>query len=204
MGSRRRRRASCCASCRRARSDRLALERLTQADVRIVAASSADLVRCVEDKRFRADLFFRLNVLRIELPPLRRPADIALLARRFTDDLCSSQGVPRKTFSLPAMRKLESYHWPGNVPELYNTVQRAVLTTSGGELLPAQLEIGPAGATPEPPADFRSGRARAIESFEAEYVQRLLSKHNGNVTRAARDAGKERRAFGRLVKKYCA
>jgi ActR/RegA family two-component response regulator len=79
-----------------------------------------------------------------------------------------------------------------------------VLTTPGASILPADLEIPAMDESPEALCDFRSGRTLAIEKFEAEYVRRLLARHNGNVTRAAREAGKERRAFGRLVKKYTA
>jgi two-component system response regulator GlrR len=185
----------------------LGSEKFVQADVRIVAASNADLGRLVEAKSFRADLFFRLNVLTVNLPPLRRrPGDIAPLACKFMDDLRSAGQTGRRVLSPGAIRKLEGYQWPGNVRELYNTIQRAVLTSTSDEILGCHLELGglESGKEPEISGDFRSRRALTIEAFEAEYVQRLLAKHGGNVTRAAREAGKERRAFGRLVKKYVA
>jgi DNA-binding NtrC family response regulator len=175
---------------------------LARADVRVVAASNTPLARLVDEKKFRADLFFRLNVLSIELPPLRkRPGDIALLARRFVEELARSQPSFHKSLSPAAVRKLERYTWPGNVRELYNTMHRAVLTSPGAEILATHIEI-PSAAETETAVDFRRGRARAIAAFESEYVNKLLQKNNGNVTRAAQEAGKERRAFGRLVKKY--
>jgi DNA-binding NtrC family response regulator len=188
----------------------LGSEKLSQADVRIVAASNSDLGRLVEEKRFRADLFFRLNVLRVDLPPLRqRRSDIPLLARRFADDLCCANEIGHKTLSPCALRKLEGYDWPGNVREVFNTIHRAVLTADGDTILASHIELKASAGQQEAEqldaaSDFRSGRAQAIETFEADYVRRLLEKHAGNVTRAAREAGKERRAFGRLVKKYSA
>ncbi len=185
----------------------LGAEKFTRADIRVVAASNADLSQLVERKMFRADLFFRLNVLRVTIPPLRqRRGDIALLAKAFIDDLRKSAHGERKTLSQGAVRKLESYRWPGNVRELHNTIHRAVLTSPGSEVRPCDLEIGDAdsGYAGDSDGDFRSGRAAAIEAFEGAYVRRLIEKHDGNVTRAAREARKERRAFGRLVKKYSA
>lgn len=175
---------------------------MARADVRVVAASNTPLARLVDEKRFRADLFFRINVLSIEMPPLRkRPGDIALLARKFVEELSLSHPNSHKSLSPAALRKLERYSWPGNVRELYNTVHRAVLTAPGGEILASHIEI-PSAVETETAVDFRRGRERAIAAFESEYVNKLLEKNNGNVTRAAREAGKERRAFGRLVKKY--
>lgn len=182
----------------------LGSEQFTKADIRILAASNANLKQLVDDKRFRADLYFRLDVLRVHLPPLReRAGDISLLARSFVGEICHNYSVPRKTISPAAIRLLESHNWPGNVRELYNTVQRAVLTTGSAEIVPSAIDLHQE-AMPEMPAsdDFRSGRQRAIAQFEESYVRRLLEKHNGNITHAACEAGKERRAFGRLAKKY--
>lgn len=182
----------------------LGSDRFVEADIRIIAACNSDLNQLVAERRFRADLYFRLDVLRIHLPPLReRAGDIVMLARTFGKDVCNSNGVAAKNFSPSALRKLQSYDWPGNVRELYNAVQRALLTAAGREILPGDIDIPCclAGATMED-IDFRTSRQQAIETFEVGYVRRLLEKHGGNITRAARDAGKERRAFGRLAKKY--
>jgi DNA-binding NtrC family response regulator len=187
----------------------LGSEVFRQADVRIIAATNRNLQQQVEQKAFRADLFFRIHVLRIHLPPLReRPADIELLSRHFIEEICRASNAPRKVLSQAAERKLGQYDWPGNVRELYNTLQRAVLCSPGAQIAASFIDLDSASVTePEeigetPPEKFRSAKLRAIQCFEREYVRRMMDKHAGNVTRAAREAGKDRRAFGRLAKKY--
>ncbi len=158
----------------------------------------------MREKQFREDLFYRLNVLRVHLPPLReRQGDIALLARHFVDEVCAAAGMPKKVFSPASIRKLEENDWPGNVRELYNTVQRAAFSAPGTQIASAHISFSRFQSTFEGQAeDFRSAKTVAIERFERGYVERLLEKYAGNVTHAAREAGKDRRAFGRLVKKY--
>lgn len=192
----------------------LGSERFLKADVNVIAATNRDIEQSVRERHFRSDLFFRLNVLRIDLPPLlRRPSDIALLARHFLRTHCHHLGA--KLFTNAALRRLEAYDWPGNVRELLNVVQRAAVLSEGAHILPSAIffsarssmsEQEPTDATPEDAdassGDFREGRSRAIEAFEKRYVEELLHKHRGNVTHAALEAGKDRRAFGRLKKKY--
>ena len=190
----------------------LGAEQYYRADVRIVAASNCDLSGLVRQQRFRSDLYFRLDVLRVDLPPLRdRRGDVALLARHFADEICAKDGLGRKTLTPAAVRKLETYAWPGNIRELHNAVHRAALRASGAEILPRHLTLGDERLPPESTFDsdrtfgaenFRDGKRHAIESFERAYVEELLHAHRGNMTRAAREAGKDRRAFGRLAKKY--
>lgn len=178
----------------------LGSERYISSDVKIISASNRNLRQQVANNQFREDLFFRLNVLHIELKPLReRPQDIALLAQHFLE-LHVPRGE-RKCFSPAALRQLASYHWPGNVRELQNVVQRAIVFSRGAQINGCDLVFEDRGAAPAT-GTFRNARAEAIESFEREYLRELLQRHNGNVTRAARDAGKERRALGRLLKKY--
>jgi DNA-binding NtrC family response regulator len=187
----------------------LGAEQYSRADVRIVAASNSDLAGLVRQQRFRADLYFRLDVLRVHLPPLReRRGDVALLARHFAAEICAQDGLGRKTLTPAALRKMEGYAWPGNVRELHNVVHRAALLAAGAEILPRHLTLGDERPLPEPenpsPAaeTFRAGKRRVIESFEKAYVRDLLESCHGNMTRAAREAGKDRRAFGRLARKY--
>ena len=178
----------------------LGSERWAQADVRIVAASNRDLARQIADKQFREDLYFRLDVLRLEVPPLReRPRDIALLARHFL--LQYQAEGSRKSLSAAALRRLASHQWPGNVRELLNVIQRAIVFSQGLQIEASDIAVS---QTPLPIGrqDFRTAREETVESFERAYVQELLLRHQGNVTHAAREAGKERRAFGRLVKKH--
>ncbi len=180
-----------------------------QADVRILAATNRDLEDLVTRRLFRADLFFRINVLRVHLPPLReRRSDIALLSQRFVQEICAANHRPRKMLSAAAARKLERYDWPGNIRELYNILQRAVLCSAGVEICASFIELDgqdPPDLAVHPFAEaqsFRKAKLEAIQSFEGDYVRSMLEKHDGNVTQAAREAGKDRRAFGRLAKKY--
>src|SRR5258706_7531409 len=182
----------------------LGSERFQDANVRVIAASNRDMPRLVEAKAFRQDLFFRLDVLRIHLPALReRLEDIALLARHFVQASCETNGVKRKVLTPAAARILESYSWPGNIRELHNTMQRAVLMSPGAEIAAAHIEIRPdAVEQRDGSGSFQSAKRAAIERFECGFVQMLLERHGGNVSQAAREAHKDRRAFGRLVKKY--
>ena len=180
----------------------LGAERFTKADVKVIAATNCDLERCVQEKRFRSDLYFRLNVLRLNLPPLmKRRSDIQLLARHFLQS--QSRSHRPKSFTPAALRKLELYDWPGNVRELLNVVQRASVLSEGLHILPTHISFCNSDAVVEASTEsFQHARNRTIETFEKHYIEEMLEKHNGNVTRAALEAGKERRAFGKLKKKY--
>jgi transcriptional regulator with PAS, ATPase and Fis domain len=182
----------------------LGSEQFQRADVKVVAATNRDLEQCVRERTFRSDLFYRLTTFRLHMVPLReRPGDIPRLARHFLDTLGRRGGGERKSFSEAALRRLSLHPWPGNVRELLNVVERALAFSDGPQILPSDLALPDlAEGSGEPAGSFREARARAIEEFERAYVQELLERHTGNVTRAAREAGKERRAFGRLVKKY--
>jgi two-component system response regulator GlrR len=182
----------------------LGSDRFQQADVNVFAATNRDLEAAVGTKHFRADLFYRLNVLRLHLPPLReRLRDVELLASHFLIESGAAADFTAHSFSARALRTLALYHWPGNVRELANVVHRAVVACEGPQILPCHLALtGVAAGTETPPADFRAGRAAAVAAFERRYVDDLLHKHLGNVTHAAREARKDRRAFGRLIKKY--
>jgi DNA-binding NtrC family response regulator len=180
----------------------LGADQFHAAEVRIIAASNRDLPKCVAEKTFRADLFYRLNVLRLHLTALReRPSDVALLSRHFVNQL-HTPGEPRKTLSAASIAKLERYNWPGNVRELHNTIQRAAVCTPGTVIFPEQLCIPESPAIDRAGTSFRAARADVIRNFELSYIESLLRKHSGNITQSAKEAGKDRRAFGRLVKKY--
>jgi DNA-binding NtrC family response regulator len=183
----------------------LGADRLSRADVNVIAASNRDLDACVREQRFRSDLYFRLNVLRLHLPPLReRRGDIPMLASMFLQEARGLHPTGPRSFSTAALRALARYDWPGNVRELQNVVRRAVVTSESPQIMVAGLSLsGPQGGeTRCGPAAFRAARRAAVEGFERRYVEDLLLRHDGNVTRAAREAEKDRRAFGRLIKKY--
>ena len=181
----------------------LGAERYLRANVKVISATNRDLESAVREGSFRSDLYFRLNVLHLNLPPLReRSGDIPVLAHYFLKSLCASPDGPQKSFSPSALNKLQSYDWPGNVRELFNVVQRAIVFSDGTQILPFHLSIRLAiDRSPTPEASFREARSKVIETFERKYVGELLARCNGNITRAAREAGKDRRTLGRLIKK---
>ena len=182
----------------------LGADRFARADIRIVAATNLDLEDLVRRKAFRSDLYFRLNVLTLTLPPLReRRRDIALLARSFVERIATDAGVEPKTLAPESLAGLCRASWPGNVRELSNVIQRAMVFCPGSVIRPEHLGLPPElPQESEPAGGFREARARMLASFERAYVESLLRKHEGNVTHSAREAGQDRRTFGRLIKKY--
>jgi DNA-binding NtrC family response regulator len=185
----------------------LGADRFSSSDVRIIAATNRSIEDCVLNRQFRCDLYFRINVLRLYLPPLRvRSGDISLLAAKFLEEQCAANNQEQKFFSKPALRKLGSYHWPGNIRELRNTVQRASVTCPGAQIMAHHILLSTEMAGPtefiSSSEVFRLARQQVIERFERAYVGEMMLRHHGNITQAAREAGTERRAFGRLVKKY--
>jgi DNA-binding NtrC family response regulator len=139
----------------------LGAERWTQANVRIIAASNRDLVKHIADRQFRQDLYFRLDVLRLEVPPLReRPHDIPMLARHFLWQY-QTEGT-RKSFSPAALRRLASHHWPGNVRELLNVVQRAIVFSHGAEIDGPDITFANQARTLERQQNFRTARQQSF------------------------------------------
>lgn len=180
---------------------------LVHADVRVIAASNRDLHALAERGGFRQDLFYRLSVLRLSLPPLRqRREDIALLARHFLQRFAGELGRPAMEFSTAAMDQLLLHPWPGNVRELRHTVERAVFASQGALLAATDLEFdnGACAVTAEPEDDesFQSAKARLVSDFERLYIERLLVRSSGNIAQAARSAKKNRRAFFELMRKH--
>ena len=192
--------------------------RAVRANLRIVAASNADLRAMVAERRFREDLFHRLDVLRLTIPPLReREGDIALLARHFVREYIPGCEGSEIVLSADALKRMERYAWPGNVREMQGVLQRAVLMHSGiltAESLDLPSEesrcMTDSSFHVEKAASTRVGfvgtlkaaKAAAVRRFEQQYLAELLESCSGNVSRAARIAGKERRCFQRLLRKY--
>ena len=172
------------------------------ANVRVIAATNADLWQQVHDKSFREDFYHRLHVLSLAVPSLReRAEDIPLLANHFL--LRYGQQYHREPlrFSSGALQKLLAYHWPGNIRELEGVVQRAVILAPSATLQPNDITISLERRTVEHHS-FRVAKASAVKQFERAYLMQLLVEHQGNISRAAQAAGKERRAFHRLLQKY--
>ena len=175
-----------------------------QANVWIIASSNVELLSKIQDGTFREDLFYRLAVITLAIPPLRlRRADIPLLAAHFWRLYAPKSGRGSRTLSSEAMEALCQYSWPGNVRELENAIQQIIILTEAPIIKPEDLPIPKQVTTQGSSGDsFKHGKALAIEDFERAYVTELLRVHDGNVTHAAQKAKKDRRAFGRLVKKY--
>ncbi len=172
-----------------------------RADVRFLAASNAPLPELVTTGRFRADLYYRLSVFSIELPPLRqRAGDIVDLANHFLAK--HNPGPSRRRLSRAAEACLVAWSWPGNVRELENTIIRAMHVSGNEEIQVEDLGLGPATRSVPGAGSFRLEKQRAVEAFERAYLTALMRAHRGNVSQAARVARKERRDLGRLLKKH--
>jgi DNA-binding NtrC family response regulator len=180
-------------------------ERFVKTEVKVISACNQDLNDLLRERRFRLDLFFRLNVLQLHLVPLReRRSDISILARYFVRRLSAESGTPHKTLAPAVLQKLREYDWPGNVRELYNVIQRAFIFSQGRQILLRDVcDLPILNASSKPSSDsFRDARARALEAFERAYIAEKLRETGGNITQASRLAKKDRRAFGRLMKRH--
>ena len=177
---------------------------LQHADVRIIAASNRSLKELSQGGGFRADLYFRLNVLNVRLPPLReRREDIAVLSLHFMQHFARAFDRQVGALTPGSLRKLLAHDWPGNVRELRHVIERAVVLARGPGLVADDIEIDGGGdAIPDDDQSFRVAKARMIDSFERRYLENLLGAHHGNVTHAARAADKNRRAFFELLRKH--
>lgn len=172
-----------------------------KADVRIIAASNADFNAAVATGALRQDLYYRLNVIRLHLPPLRdRREDIPQLAHHFLKKYSASFRKQITGFSGEAMRALTFAAWPGNVRELEHIVERAVALAERPVIQVADLDL--TQATPEQPLTFRQAKLKFVAQFEQAYIQELLRQHKGNISQAARAAEKDRRSFWELMRKH--
>ena len=176
-------------------------------DVRVVAATSRPIDQMVTKGEFRRDLFYRINVVRIDMPPLRiRGDDIGLLAEAFANRASQEMGRSVGGLSPDAYQVLKNYPWPGNVRELNNVVRRAVAMTSGTTIglddLPDELitASGRAGSGDGEAVGFFAERAAQTARFELQYLTDLLTRHLGDVSAAAREARLPRGTLYRLMK----
>ncbi len=174
-----------------------------EVDVRVIAATNKNLEQEIEKENFRQDLFFRLNVIPFEVPPLReRKEDIPELVDHFMRAFCRRYGKPKKRVRSQAMAKLESYHWPGNVRELKNTVERLAIMVPGKVVTLSDL---PASMS-KPPQAAKQGNTlkwqEAREKFERQFIQDKLVENKGNISRTAAAIGMERTHLHRKLKAY--
>ncbi|MBD5553077.1 MAG: sigma-54-dependent Fis family transcriptional regulator, partial [Desulfovibrio sp.] len=175
-------------------------------DVRVLAATNRDLRAEAQAKRFREDLFFRLNVISIEVPPLRsRGEDIPLLAASFLQRFAKRNGKAIRGFAAPAMDCLLRYPWPGNVRELENAVERAVILCQGEHVLAEDLPDNVANAPelPEPPQDAGfSVEGLSLDMVEKRAIEAIMRQTNDNKSEAARRLGITRATLHNKLRKY--
>jgi DNA-binding NtrC family response regulator len=183
-----------------------------EADVRVLTATNRDPVKAMAEGKLREDLYYRLNVFTIVLPPLRdRRDDVPMLARYFADDYAAKNGTPPSPIDASALELLMGFGWPGNVRELKNAIERSALLAAGGpilrEHLPAEVQRSepvPAAAPPEPAtADMVSlPVGMSMDHAEREMIRTTLRHTSGNKTRAAKILGISLKTMHNKVKKY--
>jgi transcriptional regulator with PAS, ATPase and Fis domain len=166
-----------------------------QSDFRLVCATNQNLEKQVTEGAFREDLYYRIKVFSLEIPPLReRGEDILPLARHFVSKYARSMGKPEKSFTPEAEALLESYRWPGNVRELENAIERAMVIGKDPEIrlrdLPLRVENG---SSPD---------SASLEAMEREHIIRVMREMDGNVTRSAKVLGIDRATLYNKIKKY--
>jgi DNA-binding NtrC family response regulator len=186
---------------------RLGSNRLIDVDVRVIAATSLDLDAEVKAGRFRLDLYYRINVARVDLPPLReREGDIPLLAENMLATFASEMGRQGTELSPESLEVLAAYSWPGNVRELQNVLKRTLAMVRHPTIVPDDLPdhvVGAARHLPSPGEDgFFAQRERRVATFERDYLTNLLAATGGDVSRAARDAHLPRGTLYRLLKNH--
>ncbi len=188
--------------------ERVGGSRPIEVDARIVAATNRDLEKEIEEKRFRDDLYYRINVVPVELPPLReRREDIRLLAERFLELSRERAGLEPARFTAETFTALERYHWPGNVRELENAIERAVALSDGDLIDVADLpeNIARASRTESLREGLRTGRSafeETVAAFEQDILREALDRCDWNQTRAAEQLGITRRLLKLKIDKY--
>lgn len=186
------------------RITRLGSVRSKKIDVRIIAASNRNLIECIHNKTFRADLYYRLNVMQLTLPPLRsRKEDIPMLVEHFLHQLKDTPNTSITNISREAMEMLVAYDWPGNIRELRNIIERAANVCSGSEIRPCDIMLQNGGVPAETAkTDFSVGSLnREYEDFELERIRSLIIKYNNNKTLVAKELGISRRTLYNKLKK---
>ncbi len=177
-------------------------EQIRHANIRVIAAANADFSQILRSGKFREDLFYRLSVLTLTLPPLReRPGDILLLTRDFLEKQAAITNTRPKNISLAALNRLLIHPWPGNVRELQNVLMRAIVLSDRCEIELSDLNLPEDGHAVEDQS-FQTMKSRVVWQFEHDFLTSVLHAHRGNITRAAFAAKKNRRAFWQLLRKH--
>jgi len=177
-----------------------------EVDVRVVCATHRDLDEEIKAGRFREDLFYRLKVVEIELPPLReRIEDFAALSDRFLGQVAERLDREKKTLGTAALARLARHGWPGNVRELRNVLERAAVLSVGPEIAVEDLQLAPASdeafqSTPDLELPFVDAKRQTVESFERQYLSQALREHEGNVSRTATAIGMVRQSLQQKIR----
>ena len=180
-------------------------------DVRVLAATNTDLEEQVRNGHFRSDLYYRLNVVQVELPPLReRYSDIPILANHFSRVLAARYNEPVRAITPEAMALLSAHDWPGNVRELRNSIERAYIVGTGPDITPDMLSDDVrdgrrrrAGRTmADASRPFQELKREVMDDFERSYLESALARAGGNITQAAEDAGMLRQVFQRMLARH--
>lgn len=175
------------------------------ADIKIIAATNKDLEKLIRCENFREDLYYRLNIVELKIPPLReRNEDVAPLADYFAKKYCLEYGKPRIRFTANALTSLSNYDWPGNIRELENVIQQLIVIADLPLISREMLECSylHAHAHKKEIAAFKNAKKEVIDIFEIDYLRVLMKESLGNVAIAARKAGKSRTALWNLLKKH--
>jgi len=178
-----------------------------QADVRIIAATNANIEQFVKDGLFRQDLLYRLNTVVLELPPLRqRIDDVVPMAEHFLDKFASKYQRHGLFFSAIAKTELMSYQWPGNIRELNHMVERAVVLSTDKEICLTQLAMTPKNnrmaSNEQHTDDYSEDLERTLDDIESDIIKQRLQHHGGNMLDVAKSLGLSRSAFYRRIDKY--
>lgn len=180
----------------------LGSNKICKVDVRIIAATNISLEEAVKTGKFRNDLYYRLNIISFKLPPLReRREDIPLLAQHFLHKYATEYDKQASAFSSDAIQQLMFFDWPGNVRELEHVIERAVVLSDQKIIQKADIVL-PGIESSVHQESFQEAKDRVVAQFESAYIQSLLLAHQGNITKAAQAAKKNRRAFWQLIQKH--
>ena len=185
--------------------------RTVTVDVRIIASTNQDLPKKIQEGLFREDFYYRLNVLPVELPPLReRPEDIPLIADHLFRKHCHRLNKPDKTMSPELISFFQECYWEGNVRQLENLIIQSILFSTSDMVRPGDLgktsQTGTSGCPSEMPdvrsLPYKTAKEKILQEFNADYIGALLNKTRGNVTQAARMCGLERQALQQIMRRY--
>jgi DNA-binding NtrC family response regulator len=183
--------------------ERVGDNRTIKVDVRVIAATNKHLQQMVHERKFREDLFFRLNVVPIVLPPLReRREDIPLLTTHFLKDVAARYGRGPATFAADAYGLLLSAAWPGNVRELKNVIEASAVLAPGPEIRAIDLRLNQQYAPAEitTATTFKEAKQQIVDAFERDFITRALQRHQGNVTKAATEIGMLRQQLQQKIR----